>query len=516
MLSPSKIFFWLCVAFIAGIAFASFFPFASFVVWAFFVFGCMGIVYGILLTNNEFARMSEFVHSKPICYSLMLLIFTAGMFRFAQVSSVASVLPHDIIGKTISFEAAIIDEPVRKPKSQQVVVASGNDAKILLILRLYPQFQYGDILKISGTIEEPENFTDEFDYRAYLAKDDIFYLVRFPEVEKIGEGGAGVIKQKLFLLKHKFSENLSRFLPEPHASFMAGLILGERKSMPPELLDQFAKTGTTHIVALSGYNISIVADSFLKFLGWFSLPFSWSFALATVGIIAFTILTGASASIVRAAIMGILVLIARKEGRLYHVRNALVFAGAMMVFQNPKILRFDTAFQLSFLATLGLIYVSPIIDEYVERLKRRAQDFFGVPRDERGFRKKAKKSFVREIFTATISAQVFVLPLLIFNFGRVSLVSPLSNLAVLMAIPSTMLFGFLTAVSGFIATPLAFVFSWISWALLQYELLAIGFFANIPFTSVSFSIPSGILLVPLYGLIGYWVFKKYAAIEEKR
>ncbi|MDO8600154.1 MAG: ComEC/Rec2 family competence protein [bacterium] len=514
MPSKSKIFFWLCVAFVVGVVFASFVTFAPIVIWAFFVLGCVGVIYGVTSAKNESVRISEFIFLKPICYSLMVLVFVAGMFRFAQVSSVSHILPPDIVSKSISFEASIIDEPIRKPKSQQVVVASDNDAKILLIMRPYPEFQYGDILKISGTIEEPENFTDEFDYRAYLAKDDIFYLVRFPEVEKVGEGGANPIYQKLFLLKSKFSENLGRFLPEPHASFMAGLILGERKSMPQELLDQFAETGTTHIIALSGYNISIVADSFLKFLAWFSLPFSWSFVLATFGIVAFTILTGASASIVRAAIMGILVLVARKEGRLYHVRNALVFAGAVMIFQNPKILRFDVAFQLSFLATLGLIYVSPIIDGYMERMKYRAYDFFRVPRDERGFLRKQKKSFVREIFTATISAQVLVLPLLVYNFGRISIISPLSNLAVLIMIPATMLFGFLTAVSGFIFSPLAFVFSWVSWALLQYELSAIKFFANIPLASVSFSLSYGILLLPLYGIIGYWVFKKYRIIQK--
>jgi competence protein ComEC len=508
MSSKSKIFFWLCVAFVAGVAVASFVSASPVLVWAFFIFGCVGIIFGVTRFQHN-ARM--------FWYGCAILVFAAGMFRFWQISSVSPVLPDDLLGQSVLFEALVADEPVRKPKSQQVVVVLENDlptrgaqagAKILLILRPYPQFQYGDILKISGKIEEPENFTDDFDYRAYLAKDGIFYLARFPVVEKIGESGAGILKQKLFLLKSKFSENLSRFLPEPHASFMAGLILGERKSMPPTLLDEFAKTGTTHIVALSGYNISIVADSFLKFLGWFSLPFSWSFALAVAGIIAFTILTGASASIVRAAIMGILVLVARREGRLYHVRNALVFAGAVMVFQNPKILRFDAAFQLSFLATLGLVYVSPVVDAYMERLKMRVQDFFGVPRDERGFFRARKKTFVREIFTATIAAQVFVLPLLIFNFGRVSLVSPLSNLAVLIMIPATMLFGFLTALAGFLFSPLAHLFSWVSWVLLEYELSAISFFASIPFASVSFFIPYGILLVPLYGLIGYWVFRK--------
>jgi len=167
---------------------------------------------------------------------------------------------------------------------------------------------------------------------------------------------------------------------------------------------------------------------------------------------------------VRAAIMGILVLLARQSGRSYSARNALVLAGGIMVFLNPKILRFDIGFQLSFLATAGLIWLAPVFEKWFAKLPRAL--------------------VFKEILIATLSAQLAVLPLILFYFGQLSFVSPLANLAVLVLIPSTMLVGFLAGGLGMIWLVSAKIFGWLVWLLLSVQIFLIKFFAAWAFSSV--------------------------------
>ncbi|MBI2637664.1 MAG: ComEC/Rec2 family competence protein, partial [Candidatus Sungbacteria bacterium] len=460
-MTKSQIFLYLCLAFVAGVTIASFVTISLLLFWAVSVFSVCVLCYGITKGRKEY-----------IVYGSIGLMLLFGAWRFIQASSLAPKALENLLGQTVRFDGFIADEPVIKEKSQEIIfkeTASGNS--ILLRLRKYPQYNYGAYAHISGKLERPENFSEDFDYEAYLAKDDIYYVINFPEIVATGEVQRDT-HFYLYLLKSKFSESINSSLPEPHASFLSGLLLGEKRAIPKNLLEDFKTTGTTHIVALSGYNITIVADSIVKFLALLSIPFGVSFWLALSSVALFTLLTGASASVVRAAVMGILVLVARREGRLYSIRNALVFAGAVMIFQNPKILRFDTAFQLSFLATLGLVYISPIIDGYFEKIKIRFLQYI-QPRFLEEQTKHSKKSFLREIFISTLSAQCAVLPLLIYSFGSISLISPITNLLVLSAIPATMFFGFFTGVAGLISALIARLLMPVAWLLLQYEISVI-------------------------------------------
>lgn len=191
-------------------------------------------------------------------------------------------------------------------------------------------------------------------------------------------------------------------------------------------------------------------------------------------------MVGAGASVVRAAVMGILILLAQQAGRLYQIKNALVFAGALMIFINPKVLVWDVGFQLSFAATLGLVYISPILQKWLEADK----DDFSLPGSIGAFVKSDKS--VKLILVATLSAQIAVLPLLVVNFGQLSLISPLANLLVLPVIPITMLFGFLAALAGLLFLPLGQIFGWLSWLFLTYEIKVIELLAKIPLAAVSF------------------------------
>lgn len=502
-MTKSKIFFWFLAAFIAGVSVASFLPPRAWLVWAVFVFG-------VALATFALLRLDERRSVLVVGGAIALVAF--GMFWFWRADD-RRLLPI-LRDKRLTLVGIVAEEPAETAKSQRVIFRDQTSGeKILIVTRRFPQYRYGDLLEVSGMVEPPENFSPDFDYAAYLAKDDIFSTMSFPEIVMQGRGEGGPLRGILFQVRTAFIQNLRRHLPEPHASFLSGLLVGERRSLPEELAEQLRVTGTTHLVALSGYNITIVADALLKSLLFVSLPMSFAFVAAVVGIILFVILTGAQASAVRAAIMGILVLIARREGRQYRMRNALALAAAVMLLVNPKILRFDTGFQLSFLATLGLVYGSPMVEYYYGRVK----GYFGlILRDAKIVKvsrdphhPSRRRSPLRDILIPTLAAQLFVLPLVVYEFGKLSVVSPLANLAVLPAIPATMFFGFLGGGLAFLAEWLGWISSLASAVLLHYELAAIGFFARLPLAAVSVrGIGLGIFFVA-YAVFGFLLWKNY-------
>ena len=492
-MTKSQIFLYLCIAFILGVAIASFVAVPLLLFWFFSVVSILLLCYGIANWRKEY-----------IIYGGIGLMALFGVLRLIQVSNLAPMLFENSVGQILELAGVITEEPAQKEKSQEIIFEeAATKSKILLRVRKYPQYEYGQYVKVSGLLVKPDNFSEDFDYQAYLAKDGIYYVMDFPFVAPSGEFRRDVFFY-LYGIKSKFSGAINRVLPEPHASFLSGLLLGERRSIPQKLQDDFRKTGTTHIVALSGYNITIVADSIIKFLALLSIPFGVSFWLALTSITLFTLLTGASASVVRAAIMGILILLARREGRFYSIRNALAFAGTLMVFQNPKILRFDTAFQLSFLATLGLVYISPIIDGYFEKIKTRVL-YRIQPRFLEKENAHPQRSAIREIFISTLSAQCAVLPLLIYSFGSVSLISPITNLLVLSAIPAAMFFGFFMGAVGLISAAASVALMPASWILLQYGISVIEIFAKFPYASVAFGNISPVAVFFFYTLMLVWV-----------
>ncbi|MFY9461615.1 MAG: ComEC/Rec2 family competence protein [Candidatus Sungiibacteriota bacterium] len=501
-LAKSQVFFWILASFIGGVLLRSFLQVPMYAIWALFIFGITCLLAGLVKFNER---------KDVVWLSLFILALAFGMLRHFQKTEIITRSLDPFLGQSLTLKGVIDDEPVRAAKSQRIIIRvpeSGNQ-KVLVFMRPYPEFSYGEEVKVFGTIEEPENFAEDFDYRSYLAKDGIFYVMSFPEIERIGAEKGSPLYQNLFKLKHAFSGKVQSILPEPESAFIGGLILGERTAIPEEITEAFRRTGTSHVVALSGYNITIVASSLMRFLGIFYLPLSVTFWLSGAGIVMFTMLTGAAASVVRASVMGLLVLIAQKSGRIYHMRNALAFAGAMMIFHNPAILRFDASFQLSFLATLGLLYGAPIIDGWFEKVKNRARILLRASLGTAEIRaplREPPKSFLREIFVSTLAAQIFVLPLLIYNFGQVSLLSPLVNLLILPLIPFTMFSGFIAGASGLVFLPLAKVMGWVAWLAAHYELSTISFFSNFAGASVEVG---KLALVPLAALYGWTFWKIY-------
>lgn len=512
-MSKSRIFLYLLSAFIAGVALRSFVSVPVVFLWFGVSAGAALAAFGIFQKRKE-----------VIVYGFLLAALVGGVLRLEHVES----LPPDLstlYGRQLEVRGIVTEDPEVTPKAQRMAIRVENVGErlperpflTLVTLGRYPRYKLGDELIVRGTLQEPENFAEDFDYRAYLAKDDIYSTFFFPRIEKTGEDKGGKLKPALSKIKYAFEEKIDSVLPEPHAAFLKGLTLGERESLPEELVENFKRAGVTHIIALSGYNITLVASFFINVLLFLTIPFRFAFWIATAGIALFVLLTGASPSVVRAGIMGILVLVAQREGRLYSIRNALVFAGAVMIFHNPKILRFDAAFQLSFLATLGLVYLSPRVEQWLERIRYRTALLRGRPVFQ-GRRKKPQGRHslfpVKRALVETLSAQLMVLPLLIYLFGRVSIVSPLTNLLVILAVPYSMVMGFITVGLGFLWEPLGRMAGWFSWVLLEYMMRVIELFARLPVASLELKRWAAVPVLFLYIWVG-WMWLRYGKDTQK-
>ncbi len=184
----------------------------------------------------------------------------------------------------------------------------------------FPRFEYGDLVEVKGKLETPENFED-FNYAGYLARHGVYSVVSFADVRKVGEGDGDLFWGSLVSMRKFFEGRLNVILHEPYSSFMAGLLMGSRKGIPQEVLDDFQVTGLTHIIAISGYNITILIIFVSGVLGFLERRVQvW---LSVGLIVAFTILVGASAAVVRAAIMGVLGLMAKFVGRKQFVSGCV-------------------------------------------------------------------------------------------------------------------------------------------------------------------------------------------------
>jgi len=476
--------------FVSGIFISSFVDFGR-AFALFFVF--LGLVFGII----------HYRHRTSIIAALFFIAVGLGQLRYQQAD--LSGRQSDLQNKTgqiMSFVGIVSDEPEQKENYDRLVLKDEkSEGKILVYLLNYPQYKYGDKLKISGILKRPENFTNKMlpnssssinsvtfnsggvNWPAYLAKDDIYYEMFYPQAEFISSGNGFWLKEKLFALKAKFLLAVANVVPEPHSAFLGGITIGAREGLPKDLQEKFRTTGVAHIVALSGYNITIVAGTVMLFFSF--LPQYLAISGGVIGVILFAVMTGASATVLRASIMALLALTAKATGRIYTVFWALFLAGFFMVWQNPKILRFDTSFQLSFLATLGLIYISPIV-------KNKASFI-------------TEKFNLREIFSATVSAQIAVLPLLVYKTGLISIVGLPVNFLILPFIPLTMFLGFVTGIFGMINYFLSLPFAWASFILLQYELFIVDIFAKLPFSAVNIAGFSEVFLILSYVAIFFIV-----------
>jgi competence protein ComEC len=385
------------------------------------------------------------------------------------------------------FEGCVVEESdVRADKVKYVVEVErlkldekwvNVEGRALVNGSRYPVYEFGECLKVFGTLGEPEAIED-FAYDKYLSRYSIYSVVYRASIEKISEGEGGGLYGSIFSLKRIFEEKLNKVFTEPYGGFMAGLILGSRKGISEDLMNSFNMTGLTHIIAVSGYNVALVVVVVGGVFSFFTRKIR--VVLSIIFIFLFVILVGASASVVRAGIMGGISLVALFFGRQYFVFIGLFATAFFMNMWNPKILVYDVGFQLSFLATFGIVLFSESLGNYLR----------WVP----------KTLGIREALQLTLSAQITVVPIIILNFERFSIISPIANLFVLPFIPFAMMFGFVAVFFGK-------VFGFFGYLILEIIIFFVEIFASMEFASLEMKWTWGIGVVYYFFLAKFCISK---------
>ena len=422
-----------------------------------------------------------------IIISLCLVAFFGGAFCY-QLS-----LPPDDESSlqfyndrgTVELKGVVADDPEVRDKATQLHLSAAEiklgkewrevSGTALLFVPRYSAYRYGDALRVTGELETPPQL-DDFDYKDYLAHQEIYATMLYPAIEIIETGKGSTPLEWVYSVRNRLSQTLAKILPEPQASLAQGIILGIRGNIPSLLRDSFSRTGTAHLLAISGLHLAIVAGILLSIGIWlFGRRHNYYIWLPLVTIWLYALITGMHAPVIRGAIMVSLFLTAELLGRQRSAITALALAAAVMVGVSPQIL-WDASFQMSFLAIAGLIFIFPSLQAVGRKAVSATLGEDGPAA--------SIASIITDSFSVTLGAIMAVWPVIAYYFGIISFVGPLANFFALPALPGIIIAGALAGGLGFIALPVAQAIGWLAWLFLSYLLLVVNGFAAIPVSSV--------------------------------
>ncbi len=345
----------------------------------------------------------------------------------------------------------------------------------------YPVVIPTDRIAFDGSIEPVREDGSEF--ANYLAGIDAVATVRISHLTVAGApaGPFGIAER----LRAVADAALARVLPEPMAGLASGILVGRRDRVSREVADSFTTTGLSHVVAISGWNICLigaVVGGMLRAAGMSRRSRTIAIVVALTG---FTLLAGGGASVVRAALMGGVALVARETGRPGTAAAALGLAVWLLLVLDPAMVT-DIGFQLSVAATAGLLAWGSAL---TRRLLGAAP---GRPR-----------RWLAESLGVSLAAQVATLPLVLFHFGRLSLVSPVANLVVAPIVAPAMLVGAVALVAGLVVgaglpVVVGAPFALLGWLVLGSMVAISGLFSSLP--GASLELPSSISMMSAAGI----------------
>lgn len=424
------------------------------------------------------------MRASRISYGFLALFFTVlTLQHFFGPSRIAT--PRDIDfyadDQAVTVHGRIVDAPdIRPTLTKYTILADsirvGNNPPIVVTGNIlandvggWPEYRYGDTVTVRGTLTRPLPI-DDFAYDKYLSVRGIYALMPRTRIEQSQEDKdrlgrpVDAFFRHLFAVRTFFEEGINRIFPEPHASLLAGLLTGSRRGIPEHLTSDFRSAGITHIIAISGYNVTIILTLFSGFLFW--MPLKKRFPFLVLAIALFTVFVGSSPSVVRAAIMGVLGLLALQSGRQTTVRLSILWTAFFMLLWNPLLLWYDASFQLSFLAVIGLSELS----DPLKKLFRFVPERFAL----------------RESLTATVAAQIATLPLTMILFKQISLIAPVANILVAPILPIAMLLGFVATVVGMFFFPLGLLIGYLCWFCLELIIRIAEACASLPLAVIQF------------------------------
>ncbi len=393
------------------------------------------------------------------CVMFAIIFFVFGMMRFGYalpMSSQTFVQRNQIIDAKVGLD-------VQYQNDTQRLVVPYNDTHIVLWLPRYPHVATGDILRVACMPTIPQPF-EGFNYDTWLLAKGIQYECDRVSSFVVMKQGDDSLLRSFALLREKFRLSIARVIPEPHASILAGILYGERSSIPQHTKDAFRATGTSHILAISGYNITVLVVVLTSVLGLIGINRKRMIWISIALVCVFVVFVSESSSVIRAAIMGLTPLCARNFGRITFPLYVLIHSAFIMVLINPLILPYDPGFQLSFIATAGII----LLQKPIESLCMRRFHF---------------TSFLSEAISVCSAAYIATLPISLYHFGFFSFVAIPANVLIAFVIPLIMATGALAIIAGLINIKLLVVLAAVPYLLLSYMLFVIDSLSSISFAT---------------------------------
>jgi competence protein ComEC len=427
--------------------------------------------------------------SRWVLVSLVILWLLLGAWRYSIASPIGDPQAINVFigaGK-VELRGTVADDPKLLERSRLLLVAvssistnggsSWQDAHGQLEVQIPGASidnpygpNYGDNVEIQGKLQPP------FAHHS----PEVLASLTFPRLTVVGSVGNPVISA-LFHLRLALASVITQSLPQPMAALLIAILLSLQTPTLKPLTKLFQLTGTAHLIAPSGFKVTILAGLVAGSTSWIYkrrvkelkplLPAQkreghWRRWLATalviLSIIGYTFLSGGGPAALRAGIMGIILVVAPRFGRIYNIYTALALAALVMSMFDAFVL-WNAGFQLSMLGTLGIVALTPLFQRLLHPIER-------LP----------FAHLMTETIAVTLAAQIATLPIFVCTFNQVSLIAAFANLLTVPLLSALILLGTVLCATGAIALPLGMLCGWIIWPLLKYTILVVSWCASIP------------------------------------
>lgn len=415
---------------------------------------------------------------------LWVSLSVLGTMRYQTYLPETAQIPYD---QTITFTGSVSKPPILQNTSQKLYITSTSfPGKVYIKTGQYPVYVYGDTLSVTCTLRQPQPIED-FAFDKYLARYGVLAICERAKLESLHNNIGNPIIAAIYKLRYQIVYQVQQLWPEPVASLILGVLTGIQDTIPQNIVQEFQTTGTIHVLVVSGMHVMIVIQLILR-IGQRWLPKRVLFIGVIILLFGLCVLTGLAASVIRASIMGILPLIAQLAYRRPVMHYSLAFVCAIIGCINPYIVVYDVGFQLSLLATIGLIYFEPLCNTM----------FWWVP----------QRLSLRETLSTTFAASIPTLPLLLSVFGSFAVISPVANLIVI-PVTNLMLFaGVGISIVQLFLPNLAIHLAYILYTIVQWMLVYIHYLSSVSWANITHIHTPTFVLIIMYSLIiGYIVWR---------
>lgn len=471
-LSPARIFRYGGVVFLIGVVSAHFWPFPISFLFLFLLF--------LLLIF-----FSLFKQREAIVICLFLFSFFLGIYRWQNVFSFWKK-QSSLLQGNITLRAVIKKEPLRKKNYQKIIIPP-----LEIYLGRYPSYHYGDIVEVKGKAEALPSWHLE---GSSFVSAKMFY----PQV-KLLHPASFSLPQLAIVFRSKIENSLQRVVPQPESGLLLSLMLGRKNKLSSSLKKEIRKVGLAHIIVVSGLHLSIIIEILTQSFSFLGLRKRENFPLSSLFVLIFVFMVGLTPSIIRASIMAFLLIIAQLSSRLSHPLYSLLWAAVLMVWFNPLILAKSLSFQLSFLATGGIVLLYPLIN----RSPFWQKEFF-----------LNKGRWLKLTFLPSLSAFLMVAPWIAYKMQTISLVTLFTNLLVVPVLPLIIILGGVTAFFSWLFDPLGLFLGFVLQILLKYLLFIIRLFSAFPLSQIYLSSSLRWLVFPCYILLFIYIYYQRRKLEE--